>query len=335
MIGYYVHHHGSGHLNRAISICARLHQPVVALTSLDIPRPHPFAGLLRLPRDDGGPLPEQPSANGALHWVPHHNDGLRTRMSLIARWVEEMRPCAVVVDVSVEVALFVRLLGVPVIVMTMPGERTDGPHMLVHQLADHIVAAWPKELYEPAWLRIHATKTSYIGGISRFDDRGVRSPAKDRTSVLVLGGMGGCEFDQATVDATAARLPEITWRTLGLRGGPRTADPWPEICAADIVVTHGGQNCIADVATARRPAVVLPQPRPFDEQYATAEALGRHGLAVAANGWPDASAWRRLLGRARASDPRKWEQWQTAGAAARAAKAIETAASSSGKRAPA
>ncbi|MDT5005021.1 MAG: UDP-N-acetylglucosamine--N-acetylmuramyl-(pentapeptide) pyrophosphoryl-undecaprenol [Mycobacterium sp.] len=251
-------------------------------------------------------------------------------MSLIARWVEEMRPCAMVVDVSVEVALFVRLLGVPVIVMTMPGERTDGPHMLVHQLADHIVAAWPKELYEPAWLRIHAGKTSYVGGISRFGDRGALSPTKDRIEVLVLGGMGGCEFDQATVDATAARLPEINWRTLGLRGGPMAVDPWPDICAADIVVTHGGQNCIADVAAARRPAVVLPQPRPFDEQHATAEALGRHGLAVAATGWPDASAWRCLLGRARASDPRKWEQWQTAGAAARAAEAIETVASPSG-----
>ena len=169
MIGYYVHHHGSGHLNRAISICARLRQPVVALTSLDVPRPHPFAGLLRLPRDDGGTQPAQPTANGALHWVPHHDDGVMTRMALIARWVEEMRPCAVVVDVSVEVALFVRLLGVPVVVMTMPGDRTDGPHTLVHQLADHIVAAWPKELYEPAWLRVHAAKTSYVGGISRFD----------------------------------------------------------------------------------------------------------------------------------------------------------------------
>jgi hypothetical protein len=333
MIGYYIHDHGSGHLNRAISVCARLHQPVVALTSLDIPKPHPFVRLLQLPRDDGGARPVQSSANGALHWVPHHDNGLMTRMALIGRWVEEMRPSAVVVDVSVEVALFVRLLGVPVIVVTMPGERTDDPHILVHQLADHIVAAWPKELYEPAWLRIHTAKTSYVGGISRFEDRCVRSPTKGRSSVLVLGGMGGCEFDQATVDATAARLPEITWRTLGLRGGPRTADPWPDICAADIVVTHGGQNCIADVAAARRPTIVIPQPRPFDEQYATADALARHGLALATTGWPDASAWRRLLGRARASDPRKWEQWQTAGAAARAAETIETAASRFDERA--
>ena len=62
-------------------------------------------------------------------------------MALIARWIDETRPVAIVVDVSVEVALFVRLLGVPVIVMAMPGERIDGPHALVHQIADHIIAA--------------------------------------------------------------------------------------------------------------------------------------------------------------------------------------------------
>jgi hypothetical protein len=85
MIGYYVHHHGSGHLIRALSICAQLRHPVVALTSLDIPRPHPFATVLALPRDDASAPPAEPSANGALHWVPHHDDGLRTRMALIAR----------------------------------------------------------------------------------------------------------------------------------------------------------------------------------------------------------------------------------------------------------
>jgi hypothetical protein len=245
-------------------------------------------------------------------------------MALITRWIEVTRPAAVVVDVSVEVALFVRLLGVPVIVMAMPGERTDGPHALVHQIADHIVAAWPQELYEPEWLRAYAAKTSYVGGISRFWDRDGLQPTEDRPTVLVLSGTGGVDFDQTTVDATAASIPEITWTTLGLRGGPRTSDPWPDICAADVVITHAGQSCVADVAAARRPAIVLPQPRPFDEQHATAETLRRHRLAVATRGWPDARAWRYFIGRARASDPSRWEQWQTTGAAARAAEAIET-----------
>lgn len=247
-------------------------------------------------------------------------------MALIAQWIEATRPSAVVVDVSVEVAVFIRLLGVPVIVMTMPGQRIDGPHRFVHQIADHIVAAWPQELYDPQWLHAYAAKTSYVGAISRFGEREGLQPTKDRAcTVLVLGGTGGCDFDQATVDATAALVPEITWKTLGLRGGPKTSDPWPDICGVDVVITHAGQSCVADTAAARRPAIVLPQPRPFDEQHATAETLRRHRLAVTSNGWPDAPGWRCLIGQALACDPNRWERWQTAGAAARAAEAIETA----------
>ena len=130
---------------------------------------------------------------------------------------------------------------------------------------------------------------------------------------------------RTAVDATAASIAEITWKTLGLRGGRRTPDPWPDICAADVVITHAGQSCVADVAAARRPAIVLPQPRPFDEQHATAETLRRHRLAVATRGWPDARAWRYFIGHARASDPSRWERRQTTGAAARAAEAIDTA----------
>ena len=48
------------------------------------------------------------------------------------------------------------------------------------------------------------------------------------------------------IDATAASIAEITWKTLGLRGGPRTPDPWPDICAADVVIIHPGQSCEAD-----------------------------------------------------------------------------------------
>jgi UDP-N-acetylglucosamine--N-acetylmuramyl-(pentapeptide) pyrophosphoryl-undecaprenol N-acetylglucosamine transferase len=148
-----------------------------------------------------------------MHWVPHHDDGLRTRMALIARWVEETRPAAVVVDVSVEVALFVRLLGVPVIVMTMPGERTDGPHDLVHQLADHIVAAWPQELYEPEWLHAYDAKTSYVGGISRFEEHDVLSSTEDRASVLVSQREGRMRLRPNDGQCKCGQVPEITWRS--------------------------------------------------------------------------------------------------------------------------
>ena len=83
MIGYYIHHHGLGHLSRATSICAQLHLPVTALTSLNVPDPHPFAAVLKLPRDDEGTLVADPTAYGAFHWAPHHDAGLMDRMRLI------------------------------------------------------------------------------------------------------------------------------------------------------------------------------------------------------------------------------------------------------------
>jgi predicted glycosyltransferase len=328
MIGYYIHHHGAGHLHRAASICAQLRPPVTALTSLDILNPHPFADVVALPRDDTGRRATEPAAHGALHWAPQHDRGLTTRMALVARWIDQTRPAAVVVDVSVEVAAFVRLLGVPVIVMAVPGERTDPPHIFVHQLADHIIAAWPREFYEPAWLRTHAAKTSYVGGISRFAQRPCPPPDTRRAppKVLVLGGAGGGEIDQATVEACSTALPDIDWHALGLPGGRATPDPWPDICAADVVVTHAGQGCIADVAAAERPAIVLPQSRPFGEQHVTAEVLRRRRLAVVIRSWPGPHAWRGLIMHARSTDPTRWRTWQTEGAAARAARAIEAIA---------
>jgi predicted glycosyltransferase len=328
MIGYYIHHQGVGHLNRATTICSRLHLPAIALTSLDVPSSHPFADILSLPRDDIGVETVDPTAHGALHWVPHHDHGLTARMALIARWVEQTRPAAVVVDVSAEVAAFVRLLGVPVIVMAVPGDRTDAPHQFVHQLADHIVAAWPRELYDPSWLHAHLDKTSYIGGISNFAQR-ARSPSQNddaRLKILVLGGAGGSDVDQATVEATATQCPEFSWKTLGLSGGPTTSDPWPDICAADVVVTHAGQGCVADVAAARRPAIVLPQSRPFDEQDATADALCRHRLATVIRQWPSPQEWEGLIAHARGADADRWELWRTEGAPSRAATAIEATA---------
>lgn len=323
MIGYYIHHHGFGHLARAVSISAHLRRPVTALTSRTISQPHPFTQIVNLPRDDTAAAVSEPSAHGALHWAPHHDPGYGDRMQALARWVADARPEACVVDVSVEVAIFLRLLGVPVIVVALPGQRTDSAHVLVHRVADHILAAWPAALNSPHWLLPHAGKTSYVGGISRFDGRDKSTGRYDDAStsnVLLLGGAGG-GFGEGT-----PQLQDVTWRVIGGETGPWVADPWTEICAADVVVSHAGQNSIADLAAAGRPAVIIPQPRPFGEQQATAEVLSRHGLAVTSAEWPSHDRWPHLLSRARDIDTSRWRHWQVQGAAARAADAIEATA---------
>jgi hypothetical protein len=329
MIGYYIHHEGFGHLARAMSICGRLQCPSTALSSLDIPAPHPFAATVKLPRDDQAAQVVEPTAHGALHWAPHHDSGFQARMGTVARWVAEQRPIAMVTDVSVEVAALTRLLGVPVIVVALPGKRFDAPHAFVHRLADHIIAAWPQELYVPAWLRPYADKTSYVGGISRFDGR-LCSPRSgipaSSTNPRVLVLAGASEHFGTSVDECAGACPGTTWTAIGGADGRWVDDPWQQICAADVVVTHAGQSAVADIAAAKRHAVVIAQPRPYDEQAATAEVLRRRRLATVAQSWPDVRAWPGLIAQALAGDPKKWSRWQVAGAASRAARAIERTA---------
>ena len=318
-----MHHHGRGHLSRATSICAHLREPVTLLSSLAIPDA-PGVETVRLPRDDEGDTAADASANGALHWAPLHDPGLRERMTLIAEWVATNRPDVMVVDVSVEVTLLVRLLGVPVVVVAMPGDRTDAPHELAYRAAGHIVAPWPQALYEPPWLREHSPKTTYVGGISRFDGRErTRRAPDDHPGVLVLNGTGGADLDIDTVTRCAAAYPGYRWATLGVTGGPWVDDPWPALCAADVVVSSAGQSSVADIATAGRPAIIIAAERPFSEQRATAQALHLAGLAVVRSGWPEPADWPRLIETAQAIGSNLWARWQTAGAAARAAALIE------------
>jgi hypothetical protein len=327
VIGYYIHHHGTGHRVRASSICAALEAPVTALSSAPVDPGGPFADRVRLARDDRGSSPENPTADGALHWVPAHDVGLRTRMSRIASWVDATRPSLMVVDVSVEVAAFVRLLGVPVVMIAMPGERTDPAHRLGYRLADHIVAAWPQAMYDPEWLREFAHKTTFVGGISRFDGRApAAGPASSRPRILVLSGAGGTAVTVGDVRRCAHVHRDYRWQALGVPGAPWIEDPWPELCGADVVVSDAGQNSVAEIAAARRPAIVIAQPRPFGEQSATAHSLASGGLAVSIPQWPEVTRWPALLDRALALGGDSWVRWQTAGAATRAAAVIDSLA---------
>lgn len=324
MIGYYVHHHGRGHLTRARTLARRLDTPVVALTSLALTDPGPFRDVVTLARDDDSSRPQDPTAGGTLHWAPLRDGGLRSRMAAIAEWVRVARPRAVIVDVSVEVATFVRLMGVPTIVMAMPGERNDTAHRLAYDVADHIIAAWPRELYEPEWLQRHAAKTTYVGGVSRFGDRETHDAGGvGPIRVTVLSGAGGTSLTEQQVDEWRTAVPDVEWNVLGGPGGSWKNDPWPDLRASSVVVTHAGQNAVADVAAAGAAAIVVPQERPFAEQVTTASVLRDAELAVVQSSWPASGDWPRLIDRALRAGGGEWSRWNTRGAADRAAGAVE------------
>jgi len=315
-IGWYVHHHGRGHVSRFLAVRPHLDADVVVFSSMTAPTVLPVGTeWVSLPLDNeveeraGGVLdPYDPDAEatvrGRLHWAPLDHRGHRRRLALIAACADELD--VFVVDVSVEVAVFVRLLGLPLALFTQPGARVDVPHELAFAIADRIIAPWPAGAHDTSVFGEAAVQLHTVGGISRSAGR--ERPAVEPGTVLLLGGIGPVGERDAVWTALAERFPDVRWRSAGYLPDTFVDDPWEAICRAEVVITAGGQNSIADVAAADRPTIVVPQERPFDEQSTTARVLDAEGFVVSFEEWPDLDALADALDRAR-DRPTRWAEW--------------------------
>ncbi|MEO9151895.1 MAG: glycosyltransferase [Lapillicoccus sp.] len=329
VVAWYAHHQGAGHVTRAVAVASRMTTEVVILSSAVRPSEWPEDHWVQLPDDaDGGGTDH--TAGGVVHWAPLDHDGYRQRMGLVADWVLHHRPRLVVSDVSVEVALLARLLGIPVVVTVMAGDRADRPHTAAYDAATALVAAWPPEVggsVVRGWASRWDEKTTFVGAFSRFDDRRAEPP-QGRRQVTVLWGRGDTASDLVTIDAAMAATPDWSWT---LCDGTTSADAvWEHLQSADVVVLHGGQNAVAEVAAARRPAIVLPQSRPHDEQLHLARGLAHLGLGHPQASWPAATAWPDLLATASSADPAAWSHWSDGGGAARYARRLDALVGSDG-----
>ncbi|MDN4160396.1 glycosyltransferase [Nocardioides abyssi] len=328
-VGYYVHHVGRGHLHRAISIAAELARDGAEVTGLStLPRPASWPGpWVPLARDDEGvdPARDAVTAGGRLHWAPLHHRGLRERTAAVSAWIAEAAPAALVVDVSVEVCLLARLHGVPVVSAVLPGVRDDGPHLLGADVPDALLAFWPPEAAGMVAPPSLAERVTAVGGLARYAvaEPGPRRPGPLR--VTYLAGSGGHELDPALLDAARAQTPAWEWTVLGGTAA-WVDDPHATIAEADVVVSHAGQNALAEVAALRRPCVVVPQDRPHEEQRTTARVLGAGPWPVVALDAFPADGWAALLDEVRALDGAAWAGWCDGGAAGRAAEVVRRVA---------
>jgi len=160
---------------------------------------------------------------------------------------------------------------------------------------------------------------------SRPGDGGTRSTTGGR--VVVLGGTGDAAADphhDAALTAAQEQTPGWTWTVLGV--STWTDDPWSVLKAADVVVTHAGQNAVAEVAAARVPAVVVPRPRPHDEQVTTAAVLAADAWPVTVLGRLPLDGWADLLARTAALDGTAWAEWVDGAAADRFADVVASVA---------
>lgn len=333
-VGWYVHHSGAGHLTRATVVgsvlAGRGHE--VTLIGSRLGDAGPQFGRVELPMDDEGvdPHRDDVAAGGRLHWVPLRHKGLRARGAAIAAWVERFRPDVLVVDVSVEVTMLARLLGVPVVVVAQPGERDDEPHRLAYDVAAAVLAPWPSGWRGRLAPHLGEARAEVVevGGISRWAAGVSRLVPRTSTGAgegAVLSGRGGFAVE-GLADRITGSVPQLDWQVLD--GRTWVDDPASLIASAEVVVLHAGQNAVADVAALDRPALVLPQPRPFGEQEQMAQALAGAGLARVvpfeeqADPGTDWAAEIEGARRARTA----WARWGTDVAAERAADVVEQVA---------
>ena len=308
-IGYYVHHHGAGHLHRAREIARNLSRPVTLIgTGLN-----EEAGIatLGLPDDriaerfDG----EDAAATRPqmLHYAPLDHDGIRRRVALITRWIAETRPALIVVDVSVEVALLARLASVPVVYVRLNGRRTDSPHLEAFRSAEALIAPYHADLDDPQmpdWVR---ARTRYFPGlVARMPHEATRGE-----DILIVAGKGGTSLSAEKIVTMANAHPELRIVVAGpidaIDGAPDNlsfigwrADVDRRIATAGCVVGAAGNGLVGRVLASGAPFICLPEARPFDEQRVQAAQLARHGAAAVVNAWPGPQEWPELIARAKA-----------------------------------
>ncbi|QXC60849.1 hypothetical protein KSP35_21415 [Aquihabitans sp. G128] len=289
------------------------------------PPPDGWTGTwIALPRDDEPPFAADPTRGGAWHWLPSGHAGLSARMRAVAGWITAADPVAVISDVSCEVTCLAALLGVPTAHVLLHGDRTDRPHRQAFDTADVLVAPWPAAHAEPAHGR-WAAKTRHVGLLSRFDGRPAPTGAGDG-SVLVLVPGGPHPFRTSAITAAAAASGR-PWVVAGAIDAPATpapgvewlgpvADPWPLLERASVVLSAAGAGAIGDIAAARRPAVLFPQPRPFDEQAVAARALATTAPVRILEAWPE-QGWWALIDQVADLDGTTWRHLHDGSGAAR------------------
>jgi hypothetical protein len=326
---WYVHDHGSGHLARAAAVLPHLSSTVVVAAGPGIAADAARVldtTVVALPTD----VPIGPSRTiGPWHHAPC-GDTLRRRTLDLVASIEAHGCTTAVVDVSMEVTVIARLLGLRLVTVRQSGRRDDEPHRVGFASADVVWVPQHRAL-EPLDAEPDHRWT-FTGAFSRFDD----APRPDRQArcgrhAVLLVGAGGTSFQADAWRAASAPagwtitivgVPD-RWRTDAIRSVGRVDDVQPVLAAADVIVTSAGWAAVADAVAVGARVVAVAEDRPFHEQATRAAALHAAGLAIALDRWPTPSQLPDVLRAAARLEPGDWAPYYDGAGARRAADMID------------
>jgi len=177
MIGYYAHHHGSGHLTSANYVATKLKGKLKIFSSLENTKNEDISFLLPSEDPDGtafhNPAVVLPSY---LHYSPVGQQSIYERSLLLLNYLRTFAIQLMIIDVSVEIAALCRSSSVPYAYVRLPGNRNDKPHLDAFKGAIILLAYFPEALESsntPNWVK---EKTIYTGFLSSENRKSVSLP---------------------------------------------------------------------------------------------------------------------------------------------------------------
>ncbi len=335
-IGFFVHHQGRGHAERAAAIANELigkRSVTLFCAKPDIfPELDTRIEVIELPslfEPTGTEAPAMASLAmpETVHCAPLGWPTITDAFATVANWFAAARPALFVTDVSAELGQLARLCSIPHVAVMQHGERSDPGHMAAYDSAVGLLAPYSEQLEQhdrPARLR---HKTHYASGVgidcgefvSKDIARAKLGLEEDCDLVLVLAGGGGEGTPSAPLTLGARAEPDTKWVTIGKvrsewhetmpgnldhKGWVDNPQDW--IAAADRIVSSCGNTTVHMILAAGIPWVVVPEWRYFDEQFCKSEVLDREGLAAVSRNWPShAGAWEKLWAAARLIEPER------------------------------
>ncbi|MGB3555710.1 MAG: hypothetical protein WBA25_13830, partial [Jannaschia sp.] len=229
-IGYFVHHQGRGHMERAAAILNALpaHRPATIFCAREdgFPALRPGVEVRAIP-SLFEPTGEEVSADWVptpdnVHCAPLGWPGIRSAMARISGWFAAADPALIVCDVSAEVAQLARLCSVPHVKVVQHGRRDDPGHRAAYDGAAGLLVPCDERLAQPDWTPGMMRKACFAGGLgvdvaapTRVEARCRLGIAETEEVIVVLSGGGGMGFASAPVAVGARAVPEARWITVG------------------------------------------------------------------------------------------------------------------------
>ena len=283
---YYIHHHGSGHLQRAKSLLAALpdHYQVVLLVASEsmqdkVQGTFPTLYCECLPSKwPADAVPTARTFNRAFEGVAYTPEA-GNRAQVFCTLLLAHKVDVFISDVSAELTILARAAGVPCIMQRHSGNTAIDPTQnYAYECAEALFAPYPQVVENEDFA--YQFKTHYLGFFSpQFQ---AHEPASRRGLTLI-------STDPAWVASVLAGLSQINlpiW-VVGCDGPSTSHIHYAGFCQnitqhvpTDIVVCSGGNNLLSELIIMGKKLIITPEPRPYDEQVVKANRLAQGGYAV-------------------------------------------------------